>query len=145
MRNICCFFSRIYVLSLRYNQTHQLPEILLAGSECVTDNNHEPGDGSAVHNGCWPSPAHSFYDPNPTRLMTIFETIPALEDQVHFFISFRNRVAQLCPQVFRLLLASCCYRAVLASNSFRLKASGRYSDSFASTSLLLLSLFSSLL
>jgi hypothetical protein len=65
---------------------------------------------TVVYNCCWSSPAQSFSDPTPTRLMTIFCCLrfhsSNLEGQVPVFISLRNRVARLYPQALGSLFVA---------------------------------------
>jgi hypothetical protein len=67
-------------------------------------------DGSVVYNFCWTSPAQSLSGQSPAGLNTIFYCLirdsPNLEGQVPVFISPRNRVARLYPQVLGSLFVA---------------------------------------
>jgi hypothetical protein len=67
-------------------------------------------DRSVLYNCCWSSPAQSFSGPSPTGLdhilLSQIRDSPNLEGQVPVFISPRNRMARLYPQVLGSLFVA---------------------------------------
>jgi hypothetical protein len=96
--------SRPVCLCIKHLSGGPRPDFLFLSDSCMFVDVRRPRwqeERCVVSNCCWPSPAQSFSESRATHDHIILSQIrdsPNLEDQVHIFISPRNRACQFYPQ-----------------------------------------------